>query len=193
MVANRDRFDETLPFGQMGESLIAKYLRRHGYSIFPAYEKEIDNGKGPRIFLPYGYSVQELITPDMLAKRERRTLWIEAKHKSAATFYRKKQRWQTGIDKRHYLDYLQVEKVTGWPVRLLFLQRLSVITNAPLDVEPCPTGLYACSITCPVSDEGYYHERMTGRRYDMVYWAIDTLKKLATLEDVLSERSHVDE
>ncbi len=185
MGVDRQDFDSMLPFGQMGESLIAKYLRRLGYIILPAYEKEIDNGKGPRIFLPYGYSPKELITPDMLAKRRRLTLWIEAKHKSAATFYRKKQRWQTGIDKRHWIDYLQVEKVSGWPVHLLFLQRLAVITNAPPDVEPCPTGLYACSITCPISDEGYYFNRFTGKRNEMVYWAMSALRKLASLDEVM--------
>jgi len=184
MVASNHNFDEMLPFGQMGESLIAKYLRKLGYIILPAYEKEIDNGKGPRIFLPYGYPVKELITPDMLARREKRTLWVEAKHKSAATFYRKKQRWQTGIDKRHWFDYLQVEKVTGWPVQVVFLQRLSIITNAPPNVEPCPTGLYTCRITCTISDEGYYIDRLSGRRYEMVYWAVKDLRKIASLEEV---------
>ena len=44
-------FSDTLKQGQLGESLIAKWLRRQGWSILPAYEKEIDNGKGPRLFM----------------------------------------------------------------------------------------------------------------------------------------------
>jgi hypothetical protein len=180
-----DLFQQKLAFGQIGESLIARYLRSRGWSILPVYEKEIDNGKGPRLFLPYGYPETELIAPDLQGMKYQKVQWFEAKHKSAATFYRKKWRWQTGIDKRHYLDYKRVQEITTYPVWLLFLQRESACNNAPLNVPSCPTGLYGCPITQLYSDEGYYDRG--GKRYYMVYWGVQELKKLASLEEVLQK------
>ncbi len=168
-------FQEALTFGQIGESLIARYLRSLGWMILPVYEKEIDNGKGPRLFLPYGYPEKELIAPDLQGMKRQQVRWFEAKHKNACTYYRKKQRWQTGIDKRHYQDYRRVQEVTEWPVWLLFLQR---------GESPCPTGLFGCPITQPISDDGWYFRG--DKRYDMVYWAISDLKLIATLAEVLA-------
>lgn len=177
-------FREKLNFGHIGESLIARYLRHMGYVVLPAYEKEIDNGKGPRLFLPLWAEDAELITPDLQAIRNQQIRWIEAKHKNMATFYRKKWRWQTGIDKRHYEDYLKVQKITAWPVWLLFLQETPLETNAPPDVEPCPTGLFGCPITQPFSDDGWFYRG--NKRFDMVYWGIkEDLKLIAPLDAVL--------
>lgn len=180
-------FHEALTFGQIGESLIARFLRQKGWMILPIYEKEIDNGKGPRLFLPYGHPETELIAPDIQALRNRQVRFFEAKHKSAATYYRIKKRWQTGIDLRHYQDYLKVQAYTQCPVWLLFLQREAAISNATSDAPPCPTGLYGCPITQKISDNGFYMRN--GRRYDMVYWAIQDLKSLATLEEVLFQQN----
>ncbi len=182
-----NNFRNLLSFGQIGESLIARFLRGKGYLILPVYEKEIDNGKGPRLFLPFGSPETELIAPDMQAIKAQKIRWFEAKHKNAATYYRKKARWQTGIDKRHYLDYVRVQEVTHSPVWLLFLQREAPLTNAPIGVTPCPTGLFGCPITKSIADEGYYTRGQ--RRFDMVYWALEGangLERLATLEDVLA-------
>jgi hypothetical protein len=38
-------FNSNFGFGQAGESLLARYLRRRGNSVLPAYEKIIDTGK----------------------------------------------------------------------------------------------------------------------------------------------------
>lgn len=183
MVVNDDDFQRKLVFGQIGESLIARFLRSRRWIINPCYEKEINNGKGPRLFLPFGADDTQLITPDIQAMRDRQVRWFDVKHKSACTYYRKNHRWQTGIDRRHYQDYLKVQKYTQWPVWLLFLQREATITNAPPEVQACPTGLFGCPITLPYSDDGWYTR--DGRRYDMVYWGIEDLKLLATLQEVL--------
>lgn len=176
-------FETRLEEGQIGESLISRYLRSKGWAILPVYEKEIDNGKGPRLFLPYGHPEEELIAPDLQGMKCQKVHWFEAKSKNTATFYRKKQRWQTGIDKRHYNDYKRVQVVTKYPVWLLFLQSDNVVNNAPPGADPCPTGLFGCPISQSYADDGWYWR--DNRRYDMVYWAIDDLKKLATLADVL--------
>jgi hypothetical protein len=193
-------FREKLTFGQIGESLIARYLRLQGWTILPAYEKEIDNGKGPRLFLPLWAEDAELITPDLQAIKMQQVKWIEAKHKNMATFFRKKWRWQTGIDKHHYLDYLKVQDRTPtWPIWLLFLQEVPLETNAPPGVEKCPTGLFGCPITQPFADEGSYYNYEKRRSYDMVYWGLSDgpchpkdLKRLATLEDVLDASKDIE-
>jgi hypothetical protein len=182
MVVLTTPFQQTLAQGQIGEGLIACYLRKRGWTILPVYEKEIDNHKGPRLFLPYGET--ELIAPDLLGMKGQQIRWFEAKSKGTATFYRKKWEWQTGIDKRLYCHYKQVQELTTWPVWLLFLQHNTVANNAPVDADPCPTGLYGCPINQQYSNEGYYDT--PGKRHNMVYWSIADLRKLAPLVDVLS-------
>ena len=50
-------FQENLHVGQIGESLIAAWLKSRGNSVLPVYEVEIDTGKGPRVFSPSGQIV----------------------------------------------------------------------------------------------------------------------------------------
>lgn len=183
MLANDDYFHRQLARGLMKESLIVRFLRNRGWAILPPYEKEVDDGKGPRLFLPFGLDDTELIAPDIQAFRDRQVRWFEVKDKSTGTYFRKNRRWQTGIDRRCYQDYVKVQKITKWPVWLLFLQGEATITNAPAGVKPCPTGLFGCPITQPYSDDGWYTRK--GRRYDMVYWGIEDLRLLATLQEVL--------
>ncbi len=173
-------FQQKLAEGRIGESLIARYLRSKGWAVLPVYEKEIDNGKGPCLFLPYGLPENELIAPDLLLMREKQVRWVEAKSKTTATWSLRKKCYQTGIDLRLYKDYQKVQSTTKWPVWLVFLQKSTLASNAPEDAPPCPTGLYGCPITQPIANDSY------GRFPHIVYWNIKDLKKLATLADVLA-------
>src|SRR4030067_3321692 len=110
-------FDKYLEVGKVGESKIARWLKGRGYNILPGYELEIDTGKGPRLFCP----TKNVIAPDMLAFRVDKTIWIEAKHKTAFTWHRKTSRWVTGIDLYHYLDYCEIEDIAPFRVWLMFL------------------------------------------------------------------------
>jgi len=112
-------FERQLAFGKAGESLIANWLKRRGYLVLPIYEKEISEGKGPQVFSAHG----DLIAPDLLAfgRESDKVWWIEAKHKSAFSWHRMSGRWVTGIDLEHYQDYLQIQRLSPWPVWLLFL------------------------------------------------------------------------
>lgn len=175
-------FQQALEKGQVGESQIAQWMRSRGWHILPAYEKEIDNGKGPRLFTAYG--VDQLVSPDLLAMRNGEFRWIEAKHKDHFSWYGKDRTWQTGIDKRHFDDYVKVAKRTGLNVWVLFLHRSDKTWiedvakyGAP---KKCPTGLYGQRVQELNAGKRYGHQHANG----MYYWNIDQLKVMATLADV---------
>jgi len=167
-----------LKYGQIGESKIATWLRRtRGSYVLPAYEKEIDNNKGPRLFCPTG----ELVVPDMLAINGQKVSWIEAKHKSVFSWHRITKRWVTGINIRHYNDYLEVAKVTPWPIWLLFLHEKDRELSRD-EPWPCPTGLFGQQLE--ILNQRINHTSDKWGNSGMVYWAYDNLKKLASLEEI---------
>lgn len=175
-------FAADLQAGRVGEGMIAGWLRRRGCYVVPAYEIDQDAGKGPRIFAPDG----RLIAPDMLCLRPAQPpVWVEAKHKSVFSWYRKLQRWETGIDWLHWLDYVQVQDRIGIPVWLLFLHRDSVpwagdAPHLPPGVTECPIGLFGISV-----DDARGGVRM-GREHarGMAYWPHDSLTFLASTDEV---------
>lgn len=171
-------FQQSLAAGQMGESRIARWLNRRGWAVLPVYEKEIHTGKGPRLFAPDG----QLIALDMLAFHpgRQKALWIEAKHKTVFSWYRAKERWVTGIDMRHYRDYLRVADLSPWPVWLLFLHAEAYGPRA--EPYPCPTGLFGQTLDYLRVHESHRHKNWG--HSGMVYWAYESLKQLATLSEV---------
>lgn len=180
-------FQVNLETGQLAESAIARWLRRRGWHVLPAYEKEIDNGKGPRLFMAEGTGVSELITPDLLALKDGRFHWVEAKHKSTFTWYGIGGYWTTGIDLRHWRDYQRVQTETGVPVYLFFLHRES--RTRPDDIskwgapEECPTGLFAGSVSRLAAECS--HESANWGRSGMIYWQPFThLRHVASLEEM---------
>lgn len=174
-------FRQKLAFGETGESLIANWLKWKEYSILPVYEKEVDTGKGPQVFtLSSG-----LIAPDLLAFSDDPTKvwWVEAKHKSAFSWHRKTRRWVTGIDLRHYENYLELQGRSPWPIWLLFLHRAGRAKDTPEGMT-CPTGLYGGNIERLCRMENHRHENWG--RSGMVYWAESVLNKIAELGEVLA-------
>jgi hypothetical protein len=172
-------FQEQLRNGQVGESLIAQWLKNRNFHVLPIYEVEENTGKGPRLFSPK----EQLIAPDMLAFNDGKTLWIEAKHKTAFSWHRKTGRWVTGIDIRHYEDYCKVAETTPFKVWLLFLQRGGHAKDSP---EISPSGLYGNDLVFLRQHENHRHGNWGNS--GMVYWAIETLRKLASLEAILDAR-----
>jgi len=176
-------FKDDLKTGQLGESIIARWLRSRGNYVLPAYQVEIHHGKGPRVFTPDG----KLIAPDMLAFCREKLIWVEAKHKTRFTWYRRKQRWETGIDVRHWHDYLKVREQLDLEVWLMFLHRSGEPSEndrqyLPPNVTECPTGLFGIEIAKAQWCGRYSGEHARG----MMYWGHEDLKQLATLEEVSS-------
>jgi hypothetical protein len=195
MVAN------TTMFGRDGESLVLRYMMSKGRILVEvgALGDKGLNGHAPSIYIPGPRGGYRLTAPDLLTINPHVVpslwtkdniwdfpfLWTEVKHKNTATYYRKKSRWQTGIDRRLYQHYCHVDKYTKIPVWVLFLQRNEGESNARSVLGAPPTGLFGCPITQPYSDE-WKDEGYEKKGYrDMVYWGIEELLQLATLEEVL--------
>jgi hypothetical protein len=112
-------FSERLKTGRVAESEIALWLIRRGFAVLPVYDKAEQEYKGPQLFTCDG----EFVAPDMLAiKCGGPIMFVEAKCKAGFTWSRKYQRFETGIDWKHYLDYQAVRRKTGVPLWILFLQ-----------------------------------------------------------------------
>lgn len=171
-------FTANLRTGQYGEDLISQWLIRRGWQVLPAYQVEVNHGKGPRLFGAYG----QLVSPDLLVFKSERVMWIEAKYKSAFTWHRKSESWQTGIDRRHWKEYLTVAAVTHFPVWLMFLHKPgNAAKDTPTDKQS-PSGLYGNSIGVLLNEVD--HEHSQHGPSGMVYWREDSLRKLAAYSDV---------
>lgn len=183
-------FDEALRAGKIGEGLIARWFRRRGFNVLPVYEKEIQAGKGPTLFTAIpgdGALARALISPDMLVFNATSASWIEAKTKSAFTWYRVGECWQTGINLAHYEDYLKIIPLAPFPLHLVFLHLEGQAKDTPEGLTS-PTGLFWKKLD--YLKDCVDHISMNHGASGMVYWNITDLEKIADLEEVLSEPVH---
>jgi len=169
-------------FGKIGEGTIATWLRQREWNVLPVYEKELDEGKGPVLFT--AQMGTSLIAPDLLCFRGKEVYWIEAKTKSSFTWHRITGRWVTGIDLRHYGDYLKVARLSPFPVWLLFLHLEGQAKDTPEGMET-PTGLFGRELVYLEQHENHRHDNWG--RSGMVYWALESLHKLAALDEMIPE------
>lgn len=185
-----NEFDRRLESGKVAEGLIAAWLKSRGNAILPAYQVEQHTGKGPQLFSAEG----AFVAPDMLAFTHEGITWIEAKHKSVFTWHRATSKWTTGIDLRHYVEYLRVSWRTKHPVWLMFYHREATPAQGDLEYGcplECPTGLFGGELFRLVGSENHrskpYDASRTGflghGKSGMVYWAVDVLRPLATKDE----------
>jgi len=171
-------FQDALAFGQQGEQTVSKWLQERGHMVFPAYEKEGGEFKGPQLFSKSG----DLVLPDLLAMRDGKAIWFEVKRKSCFTWHRISGKWVTGIDLNHYNQYREVAERTEFPVWLVFLHPSGVPDTGDLAhgcPTSCPSGLFGNDIKALSASESHRHKNWG--RHGMVYWASDKLKKLTGL------------
>lgn len=178
-------FAEKLAFGKIAESHIAMWLRKRcKYAVLPVYEKEINEGKGPQLYLPD----DSLIAPDMVAIRGDEIKWIEAKHKTVFSWHRKTERWVTGIDIHHYEHYLTVNRKINWPIYLMFFHRQAEPNHRDIDFgspQLCPTGLFCGCLDILSENENHRARADQWGKGGMVYWAHEILMKLADYDEVV--------
>jgi len=178
-------FEGRLATGRAGESLIAGWLKRKGYNVLPAYEIAEPQFKGPRIFS----AERDLVAPDLLAFRQKRVRWVEAKSKAAFTWHRLSGTYQDGIDKRHWLDYLELRRRVPWDLWLLFLHAPGGLAKDNPEGMVPPTGLFGGEVLRLA--ECIDHESDRWGQGGMLYWQCSDLmrdgKPLATYEEVCIE------
>ena len=159
-------FIESLSYGKTAESYIARYFLKLGYGVLPIYEKQINEGKGPQLFM----GNDSIIGTDMLVFNNDKVFWVEAKHKTAFSYHRITSRWVTGIDLRHYEHYIKIQERTNWPVWILFYHEGGQAKDSPAE---SPKGLFGNDLKVLIKTENHRH----GNWGDggMVYWAKDKL------------------
>lgn len=177
-------FEEKLNYGQAGESLIANWLKAKGFNIIPIYEKTIDTGKGPQVFTTTG---DQIVAPDLMCFNQKNTLWVEAKRKRGFTWHRITKKWVTGIDLRHYNNYLKLAKISPYKIYLLFLQHGGNTIDADQATTPQPSGLYAGSLKFLNTNENHRSNKWGSS--GMVYWSSDILTKKANIEELTPSKS----
>jgi hypothetical protein len=168
-------FESSLQEGLLGESIIVRWLNQQGCHVLPAYEIEQSQAKGPRLFT----AKQQLISPDLLCWHGCEQFWIEAKTKSAFTWHRLSETWQTGIDRRHWHHYQQVQEIMGIPVWLLFLHKPGNLAKDTPTGMQSPYGLYGESLA--KLKDSVHHEHGNCGSSGMVYWQLETLTKYANV------------
>jgi len=179
-------FESNLKTGQIAEGQIATWLRKaRGWDVLPVYEIEKHTGKGPQLFTPD----DGLIAPDMLALKENKIRWIEAKCKTVFSWHRISQKWTTGIDLKHYADYKTIALRYPWELWLLFLHTRSSPRAEDLRLgcpAVCPTGLFGGSIVWLMENENHRSDKYGNS--GMVYWADSTLRYIADLDIIQPAR-----
>ena len=171
-------FRATLAAGKVGEGRIARYLISRGWSVLPVYEKEIGEGKGPRLYTP----TRPFIATDLFVFNDGDAYWIEAKTKSVFTWRRLPPgpQWETGIDLRHYHDYCEIDDRTPWPVWLMFLHECEEPDERDLEhgcPPSCPTGLFGNTLHYLRGHESHRSDKHG--RSGMVYWGVRNLRQIA--------------
>lgn len=175
------KFEKSLAFGQLGESLISRWLQSRGHMVFPAYQIEHSTGKGPQLFSASG----DLVLPDLLSFRQGKVMWFEAKHKTCFTWHRISQKWTTGIDLRHYEEYQEVAGRTSLSVWLLFYHPKGKPDQRDLQhgsPKICPTGLFGNELSLLQKTENHRSDKWG--KSGMVYWAHENLRLIATVSDM---------
>jgi len=172
-------FEQNLKEGVVGEGAIANWLVSKGWAILPAYEKVVDDKKGPRLIT----AERRYVSPDMLSIKADKAIWVEAKHKTAFSWHRNTRRWVTGIDLCHYTDYCAIGDLTQWPVWILFLHKGGHAKDSPTE---SPMGLFGNDLSYLRKHENHRHANWG--KSGMVYWALEELKGLATLSEMEDAR-----
>ena len=184
-------FQDKLATGKVGESLIAKYMMSRGHAVLPVYEIEKSSGKGPQLFA----RESGFVAPDMMVFTANGAMFVEAKHKSVFTWHRSTSQWTTGIDLRHYGDYLRVAKRTQLPVWLMFYHREDMPDAKDVQhgcPDKCQTGLFGGELFGLLMKENHRSKPFDPGRAGfvghgnsgMVYWAESALARIASKEEV---------
>lgn len=124
-------FEQQLKFGEEGEHEVARLLIEKGISVMPLYQFNPDH---PPYILT---KVNSYISPDLICFG-RDSIFIEVKSKNQWVYFNGRR--ETGFNKRHYDDYLNVKNATGKKL-YIFFNHVNNNKNIPYN-ESHPVGIY---------------------------------------------------
>ena len=157
------------------EIALSQWLQKQfGAYIVPTYDYGgLGDKKAPKMY-PLLES-KGLVLPDLMACSNGKTVWVECKWKSEASFYRKHNIRTTGINARHYKHYRKVKTVSGCKVVIMFLHVAeNEMRGAEIDSMP------------PI-DHQYAGGKMG--QSGMVFWAYDDIKRWCSLGEVIQKQA----
>ena len=99
--------------GSNGERSVSKVLQANGGYVHANYNfSGKDDDKAPQL---YGEK-KSLVLPDLMCFENYIPRWVEVKVRERASFTNSTQKWEFGINVRHYRDYMEVQEASGTPV-----------------------------------------------------------------------------
>lgn len=103
--------------GHEGELRIERALMRRHWWVVRSYDYSgSDDNKAPRMYSLNHEREVGLVIPDLDVSRAGQRYWIEVKVKAKPLHYRKFDRLEHGISRRHYEAYKRVQRESGSPV-----------------------------------------------------------------------------
>lgn len=113
--------------GQEAEQELASMLGHRGYTVIPI--SAFTNNVGAAINAPMLVIGEEYsISPDLLAMKNGKAMWIEVKRKSVPAYYYKWHCWVHGVDRHNIEAYQKAKLATGHPLIICVLEDKSPIT-----------------------------------------------------------------
>lgn len=113
--------------GQEAEQEMAVMLGQRGYTVIPISQFTNNTGgkiNAPMLVVGSDYS----ISPDLLAMKDGKSLWIEVKRKSVPAYYYKWHCWVHGVDRPNIEAYRKAQQSTGHPLFICILEDKSPLT-----------------------------------------------------------------
>lgn len=103
-------------WGEVFERALSDYVKRMDWAVLPVYNYRGDEEKAPALERLAG----DVILPDLHVMKNGCSPWVEAKRKTRADWTHITQRFETGINLRHYQHYKLVKQISGDPVLIVF-------------------------------------------------------------------------
>lgn len=164
-------FDNALDFGDRCQRLVEAYLHSINYLTIPSYDfTGSDGDNAPKL----KGSCSSYVLPDLDCCRDGERRWVEVKGKEQAVFNRTFQALVHGIEKRHYDDYLAIERLTNTTVWLMILE---IDTGHLLTRELSRLSTYPC--LCRGCRSGM---RCRAQREPLIYFLRDDFTRIHTFE-----------
>lgn len=156
-------FKDFLKFGEDGEKEVAIQLIEKGINIMPLYQ--FTNKDKTPVLLTKN---TQIIAPDLICYYKNKSFFVEVKTKNKWVV--SKNYIETGLDYKHYLEYLKIKETTGLPVYLFFNH-----------INEKPNGIFYVEIS---KNNRYWDGTIpNGIKYytEMIFYKFDVLKEINTI------------